>query len=465
MNSLKTILSIATLLFSLSLFGGTGAELFNEFTDNDEFYEDQEWQDYVQALGERLLKYTNEGDQQYYFFVLDNPTINAFATPDAYIYINRGLITYLSSEAQLAAVIGHEIGHVALRHAAKQRRAALLGTSVGLAAYALTGRGEMLEASDAWTNMVVSGYGRDDELEADEYGADVIAKAGYNPLEVINTVHVLKDQDIFARDVRKQTPRYHALNDTHPKNDKRLHSVVNYALDKLPDRVTEDVGDFWELMDGLHYGVPTDKGLVEKNIYYDKQIRLVYEYPPTWNVSYELRGSRVIGTPPGGRDVATIEVTRIVPEGDLTVSTFIREILPPMELEGDLQEIKTDCCTYHIVNRVIADARITSSVLVIYKRGYDYFVIRGEAGSKGNEASLKTAMEKVVEGIRTIKPEDLAKENIQKIEVIIAEPSDTYAKLAKETSLVEYPEEMLRLINGQHPYGEPRAGDYIKIIK
>src|SRR5690606_27346548 len=90
-------------------------------------YEDDELQAYVQQVGERLAAQSHRTDLVYRFAVLDSPDVNAFALPGGYIYVTRGLLAYLSSEAELAAVLGHEIGHVTARHAVRQYSAATAG--------------------------------------------------------------------------------------------------------------------------------------------------------------------------------------------------------------------------------------------------------------------------------------------------------------------------------------------------
>ena len=229
----KTLAAIC-LVAAPFAWAGAGEKLYNEFVEKGQIYGDDGWQGYVQRLGELLLAQSADAGKPYRFFVLDNSAVNAFATPDAYIFINRGLIAFLDSEAQLAAVIGHEIGHVLARHARRQRSADLFGKSVGLIAALFTGRGELYEVSDAATRTIVSGYGREMELEADRLGGELLAKAGYNPLAIIDTVQVLKDQELFAKQVERRPATYHGLFASHPKNDKRLHDAVAYALPLLP---------------------------------------------------------------------------------------------------------------------------------------------------------------------------------------------------------------------------------------
>ena len=84
-------------------------------------YEDQALQDYVNEVGQRLARASHRPDLEWHFTVVDADDINAFALPGGYIYITRGIMAYLNSEAELAAVLGHEIGHVTARHQVRQQ--------------------------------------------------------------------------------------------------------------------------------------------------------------------------------------------------------------------------------------------------------------------------------------------------------------------------------------------------------
>ena len=462
MNLIKPILICLPLLPPLAL-AGTGAELYNEFTDSDGFYPDPEWQDYVNELGQKLVEHSSDKGKTYYFFLLDSPEINAFATPDAYIYVNRGLITFLSSEDQLAAVIGHEIAHVVARHAAKRRTTNLLGKSAGIAAMALTGRHEMMNVLDTATRTMIAGYGREMELEADQIGAGIMARAGYNPLAVIDAVHVLKDQELFSREVKNQPSNYHGLFASHPQSDKRLHDAVSYALSMLPDTVNEPVRDFWSMIDGFNYGREASTGLSDDNVFFDKTLRLVIEFPEDWDVGFNRQ--QVLATAPAGRDEAWISVVRMTPTEITKPSDFVRDVLnrPDIVSESEL-EVK-DCCSVYMAELDIEGTDNKRAMLAIRQRGPDIFVIRGEAGPKGDPQQLSDSIAAVVRGIRGLRVEDIKTAAAQKIKVITAEPGDTYEKLAQQSTLRAHAVETLRLINGNHPHGEPRAGDYVKIIQ
>ena len=136
-------------------------------------YDDPELQRYVSGIGLRLAKLSERPALPWQFTVVDQPAINAFALPGGFIYITRGILPYLDNEAELAGVLGHEIGHVTARHSVQQMSAA---TAAGVGATLLEIFVPVLRnqagdaAINALGNVLLSGYGRDHELEADRLG-------------------------------------------------------------------------------------------------------------------------------------------------------------------------------------------------------------------------------------------------------------------------------------------------------
>ena len=115
-NTLLSLLLLAS-LSGVSNAAGPGAKFYQELLEQDGLYPDEAWQAYINEIGQRLLAVTPDAKDEYHFYLLDSTSVNAMAFPDAYIFVNRGLIAYLRSEDELAAVIGHEIGHVVGAHA------------------------------------------------------------------------------------------------------------------------------------------------------------------------------------------------------------------------------------------------------------------------------------------------------------------------------------------------------------
>jgi predicted Zn-dependent protease len=154
---------------------------------------------YVQQVGKKLAAVSDRPDLPYEFVVLNNDVPNAWAMPGGKLAINRGLLTYLEDEAQLAAVLGHEIVHAAARHGAQQQtQNVLMGAGVAIAgiaiaekkpAYGALGVGALAVGSQAWQAK----YGRNHELESDEVGMKYMAKAGYDAQAAVEL------QEIFVK--------------------------------------------------------------------------------------------------------------------------------------------------------------------------------------------------------------------------------------------------------------------------
>ena len=116
-----------------------GRQYSAEITKQMPEYDDQELAELVQAVGERLAANSHRPDLIYRFTVLDSKTVNAFALPGGYIYITRGMLAYLNSEAELAAVLGHEIGHVTARHSVRQHGTSTITGLLGAVISATSG--------------------------------------------------------------------------------------------------------------------------------------------------------------------------------------------------------------------------------------------------------------------------------------------------------------------------------------
>ncbi|HBQ41198.1 MAG TPA: peptidase M48, partial [Halieaceae bacterium] len=144
-----------------------GQEMYVEIQKEGTIYDDRELQDYVNRIGQRLVANTERPELPFTFTVIDSPDLNAFATPGGYVYIHRGLLAYLDSEAELAGVLGHEIAHVTARHAARQRAGSITTQVLAVTAGVLTGSRDIMDSAGMYGTELVRGYGREHELEAD----------------------------------------------------------------------------------------------------------------------------------------------------------------------------------------------------------------------------------------------------------------------------------------------------------
>lgn len=443
---------------------GPGEKLYRELLERDQLYPDEEWQAYVQQVGERLLAVSPDAGKKYYFYVLDNPAVNAMALPDGYIFINRGLIAYLRSEDELAGVLAHEIGHVVGKHAHRSNRLGAFGNVLGFIGAVMTGTYAVADLTNTATATIRSGYGREFELEADAYGAEFLAKAGYNHLAMIDVLHVLKDHQLFSRTVRNEPSVYHGLFSSHPRNDKRLHDAVMQSQGMVTEILREPERDFWEMMNGLVYGDEAVAGLIKDGAYYHGALRVTFRFPEGWDVMNTA--AEVLGRPPQGPTHASIAVQRLnPPASEQTPEQFVTDTLKRDDIKrGESRDINGYAAYLAEIDLVEGSSAQARKIAVIYKDSSVY-LFRGEVGALGDAEAFEREWQETLESFRAMTAADLRVASDQRIKVVTANPGDTYAELARRVSIKSFPEETLRLINGHHPVGEPRAGDPIKIIQ
>lgn len=478
------LLTTTCVFLTMSVFAGPGTKIYNELVDSEGFYEEGGWDEYVAELGAKLATHSSDSKRKLHFFVVDSPGVNAFATPDGYIFVNRGLLMFLESEDQLAAVIGHEIGHIVARHGAKQRWTDILGLYGGFVGTILTGRREMMDLADESTKALIAGYGREMELEADAIGAEILARAGYNPLAIIESLQVLKDQSLYAAEVRGQPATYHGLFATHPQNDKRLHDIVNYATQSVPETLIDPIDDFWTLLDGMKFGSDATSGMLEQHIYFDKTARLVIEFPEDWFVTYNQ--SEVNGQATGGPKVAWARITRHARDDHYEPSVFVRDTLKRSDIKEE-ETVSVNGRDAYLVRLEIAkadekekkdkkdkeesgneneeEAKVEIGLLGLVELNQHVYAVRGQLGEQGDAGKFEEDFMKILAGIRDMRPTDLKEDISIKLKVIVADPGVTYEQLAENGPLRGRGAEILRLLNGDYPRGEPRAGDYIKTVE
>lgn len=198
------------------------------------FYRDSALEGYVQSVGMRLARVSHRSDISYRYRVLNSSVPNAFALPGGFIVINRGLLVGLKSEAELAAVLGHETGHVTARHslAGYQRALAsnVLLAGVSIAAGGGTG---VMQLSGITASLVNNGFSREQEREADWLGIDYMVKAGYNPEGAV------KLQEYFYSELEggKNPMFVEGLFRTHPFSKERLDNARAHIADRYPNTV------------------------------------------------------------------------------------------------------------------------------------------------------------------------------------------------------------------------------------
>ena len=261
-------------------------------------YANPRLQAYVNELGQRLAKQSHRSNLEWHFTVVDSPEINAFALPGGYVYVTRGLMAHMESEADLAGVIGHEIGHVTARHGAQR---ATRQQTAGLGVLAATILGAVLEVKGVGgaTDMAstvsqgvaagyVASYSRDQETQADRLGAEYLARNNYDPKNMIDVIRVLKSQEQFAADTARaegrKPPAQAGWLASHPSNDKRLQDIVQFAAQYKGKYGDEGRARYLQAINGMTFGESREQGVTRGRNFYHEPLGIALTAPEGWRV-------------------------------------------------------------------------------------------------------------------------------------------------------------------------------------
>jgi predicted Zn-dependent protease len=181
-------------------------------------YPDPKLQEYVDRIGQKLAAGSERPDLAWTFRVVDDPVVNAFALPGGHVYVTRGLMAHLTSEAQLAAVVGHEIGHVTARHSVTQMSKARIAR-IGLIAGSLLSPALAGVAAHGLEALFLK-YSRDDERQADDLGLRYMYAQGYDPREMPRVFEVL--QRVSQGQAEERIPAWRS---THPSEEERIRTT------------------------------------------------------------------------------------------------------------------------------------------------------------------------------------------------------------------------------------------------
>jgi predicted Zn-dependent protease len=246
-------------------------------------YEDREIQQYVEDIGLRLARGSERPNLPWHFTVVDVPAINAFALPGGYIYLTRGMLAYLDDEAELAGVLGHEIGHVTARHAAQAyTKATSAGLGLTIASIFFPQVRPFGQVAETALSLLFLKHGRDDELQADRLGATYAAQGGWDPTGVPDLLTTLSR--IEEASDRRGIPNWLS---THPNPSDRVVRVQETVakLEAGEQRFVTDREGYLRRITGIVFGDNPREGIVRGNEFLHPDLRFALAFPEGWEVT------------------------------------------------------------------------------------------------------------------------------------------------------------------------------------
>jgi len=431
-------------------------------------------QTYVNNLGQRLAKLSHRDQLQWHFTVLDSPEINAFALPGGYVYVTRGIMAYLQSEAELAGVMGHEIGHVTARHGAQR---ATRQQDAGLGVLAATVLGAVLEsqgvtgagrlASDVSQTAAagfIASYGREQELQADTLGAEYLARSDYNPRNMVRVIGTLKDQERFAADQARAAGRSVSSGNnwlaSHPSNEQRLQQMTQLADQYRGSYVDEGRSRYVQAIRGLTFGESAEQGLTRGQNFYHPALGIALTAPAGWRVHNEAEQLSLVNA---AGDAALL--VQIAPKkAGRTHDDVIRNLIKPRQGNTERLTLNGLSATRFVGSRANAQGQAQGvDATLVSGPDQTIFVLMPAAKNATAMRNANVGLAQARGSFRAISASERAAARPWALKTVPF-PRGGFAQLAKSSPLPNA-EAQLRLINGYYGGDAPAPGSLVKVAE
>ncbi|HEV2568404.1 M48 family metalloprotease [Sphingomonas sp.] len=417
---------------------------------------------YVAALGEKMAQAAGLGGQCV-FTLVNTDVVNAFAVPGCYIYVTRGLFAIVTSEAELASVLGHEIGHIVGAHSRRQERRSIWRT-LGVIAVSLTGSEQLTRLASQAAQYFTLRYSRGQEYESDALGIRYLEAAGYDPHAASDMLAALGRQDRYltstsGRDEASAIPEWAR---SHPLTENRIARARDLAREVISDTnaLPENEAAYLSEVDGLLYGDDPEQGFVFGRSFAHPVMRIAFTAPPGFTLTNSPQAIMLTG-PSGLRGEFG---GAAMPEGrlDLYAQALIRQIVGQGEAQASVsQAVVNGLPAIFVQLQLAAQQGVVPISIATYDGGngqaYHFAVLSPPA-----EPSLALIAD-LFRSFRRLSPEEAARLRPRIIRTVAAAPGDTIETLAARMADA-HPRELFLLLNGKTAGDRLQPGEPLKIV-
>jgi predicted Zn-dependent protease len=433
-------------------------------------YDDQAVQEYVNVVGQRVAKVSDLPNEEFKFFVIDDESINAFTTGCCNVYVNRGLLLNINSEAELAGVLGHEIGHVTARHPARRQTRGVAASLGAMAAAILTGSNAIGQLANIGAQAWIQGYGRENEMEADRLGMKYMTKAGYDPGQIGKVFNMFQAGEKFERQraaAEGREPRlYHGVFSSHPSPDERAVQAAKGAAnikDAPPGGWLVRHDEYLTTINGIAYGTSKAQGIVRDNRFYHADMGITVAFPRGWTIDNQ-RDSLLAYTPK--RDAMMKVIVDRKPDKQAPREFLLTKLQGASVFKGEPFTSTEGNEGYAIVARNGSPIDNGPVRWAAVYRGQSVFIIGGASRSALNGVpEIDGLVMSVAQTLRGLRPSEFPLAEPYRIKVVKATEKTSLSDYAADMPEDRYKKETLELINAMYPNKKPPPGALFKIVE
>lgn len=434
-------------------------------------YRDQRIASYVNSIGQSLAQRTEKPNLPYTFTVLNSEIVNAFALPGGPVCISRGLIALASDEAELAGVLGHELGHINARHSAQRyskAMAANIGLGVASIGLAILGAGALgsnvVEMAQYGAAAYLQSYSRENEFEADLLGVRYMTRVGYDPKAMVNFLDTLRNHSRLearmAGRPENSVDEYHMMS-THPRTIDRVQKAMEQAKVASPGELRYGRDSYLDQINGLLFGDDPEQGVLKNRRFTHPGLRFQFDLAPGFRASNTPRN--IVGRHPEGV-VFVFDGAKQRQGGDMR-AYLAREWAPQAQLVG-LEAIRINTIeAATATTRAHTKNNQTIAIRLVAIRGdqgdvYRFMLMAPQAKAGALDGDLR----QMAYSFKRISPAEAALVKPLRLIVTKVREGDTPQKLAASLPYEQFNADWLRLLNDIEPGQTLPIGKPIKVV-
>lgn len=429
---------------------------------------------YVRGIGMKLAAQSEQPNAKWTFTVLDSPVVNAFALPGGYIYVTRGLIALANDEAELAGVIGHEIGHVTAEHSSQRQEragiaqlgvlgATILGAVAGLSGQALQ---SVSQLGNTLGQGYVASYSRSQEFEADNLGIRYIAQTGYDPQAGSDFLANLQAETTLQSRIAggSYNPNRVDFFASHPATAQRVGEAAQIARQYGVQNAPRNEQRFLAAIDGMTYGDSEEQGFVRGQSFVHPKLRFRFTVPNNFKIQNSAAAVSAAGPDGSG----------IIFDGDKdpggALDAYIARVWAPSiaknartgQLSG-LRRMTIDGLPAAFGALPVQTSNGVSVLrMTVIRKGNSLYRFMGVQPQGQNR--LGQIMDSAPASFRSLSNAEARQEKAYRVQVYTVRRGDTVAKLAAKMPFDSFQQDRFRVLNGLGPREEPKAGDKVKLV-
>jgi predicted Zn-dependent protease len=438
---------------------GLGKQSDAEVRKQMGLYPDANLQRYVNRVGQQLAKASHRPNLPWTFAVVDEQAVNAFALPGGFIYVTRGILPFLQTEAELAAVMGHEVGHVDARHSASaySRQMATAG-ALGITGVLVPGLEGLLGYAGAAFGLLFLKNGREAELESDRLGVDYAAKNGWEPSAMAGLLGTLGRLD-EAGGSSRGVPNW-AL--THPPaadREQKVQEAVAAARTAMPSAKTTNKDEFEKMLDGLVFGDSREKGFVRGNEFLHPVLQFAVKFPQGWEI---VNSDEQVTARRGENSNASMLLQLVTGSGGLEqMASASMTKAGFQQIDGSRTNINGLDAYVGTYAGVLENTQVRLRSAYV-RAGQSTYVVAGLAPA-AEFTSTAPAFSSAIQTFRALSKEEADRLQPSRVDFAVARPGDSWESLAKRHG-GGVKASTIAIMNGRTPATPPKAGERLRIV-